>query len=360
MKTGAWWQEKMNTQLGSWTELRHDNLLYAKESYTGQPTCSFPYSYVEPFPEFYRNLKNFGVKLNSIIQPLNFTHSYTKVLISEYCNNMSNVCDKLSSIAQKELNNISLSADEISFLRGMLRYDGTAYGSPFDGWYYNLFYNSIDQFLKKNFLVADIHTSAYDEGGNEVGWVKHVGTGKINLGVFVVNYPNDTSVAYVGPLYSYYDYTSENFLRLTDEEWLNTYQAVSLRPDWVNLYLADAQGLSKGTGNNLITGLKDNNKPINGPQDFQMLQNYPNPFNPNTVISFMVPGNMSGNNVELTVFDIQGRLVKKLVNDKFPAGNYLLKWEGTNDYGNKVVSGVYFCRGKINDKTITLKMVLLK
>ncbi len=60
MKTAAWQQEKMNTQLASWSQLRHDNLLYAKQSYTGGTGCSFPYSYVEPYPEFYARLKQFA------------------------------------------------------------------------------------------------------------------------------------------------------------------------------------------------------------------------------------------------------------------------------------------------------------
>ena len=49
MQTTAWQQEKLNTQLASWTQLRHDNLLYAKQSYTfGYPVCSYPHSFVEP------------------------------------------------------------------------------------------------------------------------------------------------------------------------------------------------------------------------------------------------------------------------------------------------------------------------
>ncbi len=73
MNTAAFWQEKMNTQLASWTELRHDNLLYAKQSYTGGTICSYPYSYVEPFPEFYQNLKDFSTQAVNKIQTLNFT-----------------------------------------------------------------------------------------------------------------------------------------------------------------------------------------------------------------------------------------------------------------------------------------------
>ena len=60
MQTAAWWQQKMNTQLASWAQLRHDNLLYAKPSYSGGVSCSFPEAYVEPFPEFYGRLAAFA------------------------------------------------------------------------------------------------------------------------------------------------------------------------------------------------------------------------------------------------------------------------------------------------------------
>ena len=57
MQTSGWGLEKMNTQLSSWAELRHDNLLYAKQSYSGGGSCIYPCGYVEPIPEFYRILK---------------------------------------------------------------------------------------------------------------------------------------------------------------------------------------------------------------------------------------------------------------------------------------------------------------
>ena len=52
-----------------------------------------------------------------------------------------------------------------------------------------MYYNFEEKFQKKDFITVDIHTSAYNEDGNYVGWVKHVGTGKINLGVFIVTEP---------------------------------------------------------------------------------------------------------------------------------------------------------------------------
>jgi hypothetical protein len=361
MITAAWWQEKMNTQLGSWAELRHDNVLYAKQSYTGGSTCSFPYSYVEPFPEFYKTIGNFGIKLKQIVGSLNFIHSYFKTDMLNYCDNLLSTCDTLSSISQKELDNIPLSNAELNFLKNMLRYLGETYTGveAYDGWYYKMFYNPDAKFKKKDFVAVDIHTSAYDAGGSYVGWVKHVGTGPINLGVFVVKNSDNVSRAYVGPLYSYYDYTTTNMLRLTDAEWDSTYLALALRPDWVNLYLANTQGLNRGTGGQLLTGI-DNQNHSQVPSDFVMLQNYPNPFNSTTLIKFSVPTSMSNNPVELTIYDIQGKAVKKLINEKLQSGNYITRWEGLNDNNAKVTSGVYFCRGRIGDKMVTIKMLLLK
>ena len=346
MTTAAWWQEKMNTQLGSWTELRHDNLLYAKQSYTGGITCSFPHSYVEPYPEFYITMKNFGIKLKEIIQPLTFSQDYWKVLITQYCDNLSGSCDTLSGIAVKELNDIPLTNSEISFLKSMLQYNPDDYYS-YNGWYCKMFFDYNDQFITKNFIVADIHTCPTDASGNIVGWVKHVGTGKINLGVFVVKNPDNISVAYVGPLYSYYDYTTNDFLRLTDGEWDSTYLALSLRPNWVNLYLADSKGLSRESGGQLLTSVANDNPSAKVPMDFVLLQNYPNPFNSTTLIKFSVPTDKSNNLVELTIYNIQGMVVKKLVNEKLQTGNYVTRWEGINDNNFKVTSGVYFCRGRI-------------
>ncbi len=72
MQTAAWWQQKMNSQLVSWTELRHDNLLYAKQSYTGGITCSYPYTYVEPIPQFWESLSHLAQKLFGSIQRIPF------------------------------------------------------------------------------------------------------------------------------------------------------------------------------------------------------------------------------------------------------------------------------------------------
>lgn len=362
MQTAAFWQEKLNTQLASWTQLRHDNLLYAKQSYTAGTICSYPYAYLEPFPEFYEGLKNLaGISLNKI-QTLNFSNSILKQNVLNYFNDMKNIMDTLSIIAQKEIDNIPLTTDETLYLKRLIYTQTPGSGTPpFAGWYARLFYDDpegMDGLLKKDFIVADIHTIPTDCGGGFLGWVKHVGTGPINLGVFVTSYPDSQKVAYIGPFLSYYDYTTTNFLRLTDPEWESTYLQSALRPDWVNIYLADSSGNSKGSGPSLVTNIQETSENILS--DFLLAGNYPNPFNPETIIWFKIPSNLTNSFTELFIYDINGQLVKKLVSDVLPSGNYLVKWNGKNSFGGHVSSGVYLYNLKVADNFTTGKMMLIR
>ena len=93
------------------------------------------------------------------------------------------------------------------------------------------------------------------------------------------------------------------------------------------------------------------------PTDFSLEQNYPNPFNPTTQISFALP-NVSF--VRITVYNVSGELVKTLVNDEMSAGIYTMTWNGTDDFGRSVSSGVYIYRMQADKFVNARKMVLLK
>lgn len=365
MKTAAFWQEKLNTQLASWTQLRHDNLLYAKQSYTGGSICSYPFSYVEPFPEFYLTLNELSAEAATFFSTLNFSDPGKKQMIIEYFNHFQNTADTLKSICEKELSGIPFSAEDISFLAGMLYETGQS-GIALDGWYPKLFYNDpssgitgYEGLMENNHIVADIHTTPTSCGGGMIGAISHVGTGSINLGVFVTPNHEGNLTAFVGPVNSYYEYRTMNFLRLTDDEWASTYLQSALRPEWVNIYLADSIGESRGDGTSLITNVRKDDKP-NIPLSEILLGNYPNPFNPSTIINFSIPIDLTNSLVELNIFDISGSLIKTLMRDNLPAGNYLVKWFGDNNNGVQVSSGVYFYSLRVADKIVTNKMTLLK
>ena len=87
-------------------------------------------------------------------------------------------------------------------------------------------------------------------------------------------------------------------------------------------------------------------------------QNYPNPFNPETNISYSIINNGS---VELSIYNIKGQLVKKLVRASMNAGDHNVVWNGKDSAGRKVSSGLYFYKLKLNGKAVdTKKMMLLK
>ncbi len=136
MQTAAWWQQKMNSQLASWTELRHDNLLYAKQSYTGGATCSYPYSYVEPIPEFFYSMSSVAKKT---LEKLESISSVGNLVGADYFTRFAEVTDTLGNIAQKELDNSPLSQGEKDFLNRMLyQTPPQGCGGPeHDGWYPN-------------------------------------------------------------------------------------------------------------------------------------------------------------------------------------------------------------------------------
>ncbi|MBN2093420.1 DUF3160 domain-containing protein [candidate division KSB1 bacterium] len=354
MRTVAWQQEKLNTQLASWAQLRHDNLLYAKQSYTGGTACSFPHSFVEPYPAFYQQIASYAQDAAKFFGQLPVASSKN---LKEYFTNFGKVVSKLEAIATKELTKFPLTAEEISFLKQMLFLNQQSGAPPYTGWYADLFY-SIEKAAMQEPVIVDVHTQPYDEFGNPVGRVLHAGVGNFNLGVFLASTPGDNycPMAFVGPVMSYYELITENFNRLTDEEWASMVQTekVPARPDWTHIYLADKKGNSLASGRelpgiNYTTGINRNSIVST---EFQISQNYPNPFNPNTTISYYLP---TPERVVVKIFDIAGREVAVLLNSQQPAGPHKLVW-----YTTALPSGIYFCQIQAGSIQKRIKMILMK
>ncbi len=96
------------------------------------------------------------------------------------------------------------------------------------------------------------------------------------------------------------------------------------------------------------------------PRTFALAQNSPNPFNPRTAITFSVPESAGAAPVSLVVFDIRGQIVRTLVDSAREPGSHTVYWEGDDDSGRKVPSGIYLYRLRAGDQAFTRKMVLLK
>lgn len=93
------------------------------------------------------------------------------------------------------------------------------------------------------------------------------------------------------------------------------------------------------------------------PKSFILFQNYPNPFNPETSISYQLPEKV---HVKIAVFNLRGQKIRTLENAAQDAGCYTVRWDGCDEIGNKVVSGIYLYQIKSGDFVCTRKMALMK
>ncbi|RMI17384.1 MAG: T9SS C-terminal target domain-containing protein [Calditrichaeota bacterium] len=97
------------------------------------------------------------------------------------------------------------------------------------------------------------------------------------------------------------------------------------------------------------------------PERFTLHQNQPNPFNPGTVIRFQIPAlSRKQVPVRLSIYNISGQLVRVLLNDSRGPGVYAVRWDGRDDAGNPVASGIYIYALSAGDFFATRKMMLLK
>jgi hypothetical protein len=93
------------------------------------------------------------------------------------------------------------------------------------------------------------------------------------------------------------------------------------------------------------------------PSASMLIQNFPNPFNPGTVLKYTLPKDVY---VRLAIYNVLGQKVKTLVDEYKSVGTYTITWDGTNEYGHVVSSGIYFYRLVAGENMVTKKMILMK
>ncbi len=231
MRTRAWRHKTLNTQAASWAELRHDTLLYVKQSYSGGITCEYPDGYVEPAPQFFANMQRvaqLGAAMMQDVEAAGYAMDTAEAYFAGFAATMAT----LHGIAENELADMPLTGEQVAFLAGTIEADLVGCGEvSYDGWYPALYYPGVEGM---GAVIADVHTAPTDEHGIEVGWVLHAATGPANL--MVVTVPSCDvagATAYVGPVSSYYSVLTENFTRLADSEWQETLrQSSPPRPTW--------------------------------------------------------------------------------------------------------------------------------
>jgi hypothetical protein len=217
--TEAWGRRLLNTQLASWAELRHDTILYAKQSYTGGSSCEFPDAYIDPYPQFFAKLGQFATRGSDLVGQLDLSQAPgLGESATAYFQNLKNVVGILQKMAEDQRTGAPHSAEHMAFINQAVKIQmGCGDPAGLEGWYAQLFFNPLEG-IEFDPIIADVHTQPTDEFGNPVGKVLHVGTGAPRLLVVTVESCNGPH-GYVGLASSYFEKTTENFERLTDEKW---------------------------------------------------------------------------------------------------------------------------------------------
>jgi hypothetical protein len=219
----AWSRRMLNTQLASWAELRHDNILYAKQSVTMGATCEYPDGYVDPYPAFYRAMEAIAAQGSATLAALAPVHAPDPRL-APFFESMRQTMVHLRQIAERERANQPLEAADLDFLNHMVSIDGKHVGCvtvpEAGGWYGDLFFDR-ERALEHKPEIADVHTQPTDGLGTPVGRVLHVATA--NPRMFVVTIAHDGGAhaqTYRGFVSTYSEFVTENFRRMTDEAWI--------------------------------------------------------------------------------------------------------------------------------------------
>jgi hypothetical protein len=230
MRSQAWQRKQLQTQLGSWAELRHDTILYAKQSYTMGIVCEYPTGYVEPYPEFFARIALFAEEAKRRLDELRLSNAR----IGTFLEGFATTARRLERLARKELAAEPFDPEEREFIKTTItiRTEPGGCGPPiviYNGWYPKLIYDGRPELWEPT--IADVHTNGKS--------VLEVAVGDVNLLVVAIDNRGDRT-AYVGPVYSYYEFVSGQ--RLTDEEWRQRIQKGQLppRPGWARGFQAPA------------------------------------------------------------------------------------------------------------------------
>ncbi|NEO21090.1 DUF3160 domain-containing protein [Moorena sp. SIO4A5] len=247
MRTQPWAMKTLNTQLASWTQLRHDTILYAKQSYGIFLACEYPAGFVEPRPEFWERFEQM-VRLTA--QQLKKTPLESQEIQTKQVKFLEQFAQKLGiikEIASKELAQQPLTKVETKFLKDIVEIIQRASGSPkYEGWYPKLFYSNPKDSDKWDALVADVHTSI---GEREPDIVLHEGVGNVDMLMIAVENGDDRMV-FAGPVMSHYEFEVPSVMRKSDSEWKQDIQNKNIppRPDWTKDYLVSPLSVQTSIG----------------------------------------------------------------------------------------------------------------
>ncbi|KAE9297528.1 hypothetical protein PF008_g23720 [Phytophthora fragariae] len=215
--SGTWRRRQMNTQIASFTQLRHDTVVYAKQGSTRRTMCEYPDGMVDPYPVFWQRMKELAERAKAIAETTHLQHG--RMLFEKFASTMGILEDiSVCQATHKKLND-----ENLEFMKSVMEEKRGSGGSQYNGWYPKLFYESRQDSGKRDVLVVDVHTDSPSVEHGDPGCVLHLGVGDPVVAFFVVN-----NVVYAGPVSSSYEFMEPTDVRLTDEEFQS--KLPSMRP----------------------------------------------------------------------------------------------------------------------------------
>ncbi|MFX1537520.1 MAG: DUF3160 domain-containing protein, partial [Promethearchaeota archaeon] len=204
MLSDAWTDKALMTAMGSWAELRHDTILYAKQSYTPLGIPTMLEGYVEPYPELYSRLASLVRFLKDGLTARGLVlEGFNEKLAA-----LAEIFDRLVEISIKELENKPLTQDDLSFINnaGYQISQIASYHDPnLDPW--------VSEADQRMAIIADVHTDPNS------GKVLEVATGDPYVIYVIVQDQNGKLRLTRGGTFSYYEFTQPMTDRLSDEQW---------------------------------------------------------------------------------------------------------------------------------------------
>jgi hypothetical protein len=254
LRTKAWAMKSLNTQLASWSHLRHDTILYAKQSYTSNASCFYPAGFVEPVPHVWSRMEKMIQRAAELIDKTPFPNGTAvkkttrgdvqvdfKALHNQqaaFLRNFAKQVGTLNAIATKQLEQKELTAAETKFLKDIVQKDRSSGYTEYNGWYTKLFWKSTTDAGQADPLVAEVHTDVPAPTHGDPGCILHQGVGNVDLLLIAIDNGTDRMV-YAGPVLSHYEFEMPGIVRKPDSEWRKDVSAGRLppRPEWTRGYL---------------------------------------------------------------------------------------------------------------------------
>lgn len=251
MRTQSWALKATVTQLASWTQLRHDTVLYAKPSYTSGEACEYPAGFVEPVPHFWKRYQEMIQRTKAGIEKLTFPDAHfkdqgkgLKAMHLSRLTEFAKAATTLRAIAEKEVAQQELTKEETKFLKEVVVRGGGSGMPPVSGWFPRLFSNRStfkdqDDAHKWVALVTDVHTDPPAVTVPDPGCVLHQAVGNVDALIIAVDNGKDRMV-YAGPVFSHYEFEAPNAVRRNNAFWHDTLRSGKAppRPEWTRSFVA--------------------------------------------------------------------------------------------------------------------------